>query len=160
MRSNDRFQLGLLHRRLKHQQQRIILFVGSPLGPEEKDLVRLAKQLKKNSIAVDIVNFGEVVENRDRLEKFIATIEKDGNSHLVHVPPGPHLLSDALVGSAVIYGEGASVSSGGGGGGGVAAAGYVGSKHQEVINPFLCAALVIKPLVVLTRWPQWCRLDG
>ena len=30
-----------------------------PITEEEKDLVKLGKKLKKNSVAVDIVNFGE-----------------------------------------------------------------------------------------------------
>ena len=47
-------------------RQRIIVFVGSPLGEgEDKDegaMVRLAKKLKKNNIAIDIVCFGDGIE--------------------------------------------------------------------------------------------------
>lgn len=95
---------------------RIVLFVGSPIEAEEKELTKLAKRLKKEKVNVDIVSFGEevtgsstVVEkaiNNDVLATFISTLNgKDGaGSHLVTVPPGPHL-SDALISSPVIQGE-------------------------------------------------------
>lgn len=40
---------------------RIVAFVGSPIDSEEKDLVKLAKRLKKEKVVVDIVSFGEEV---------------------------------------------------------------------------------------------------
>ena len=52
-------QLALKHRQNKNQRQRIIVFVGSPIENEEKELVKLGKKLKKNSVAMDIINFGE-----------------------------------------------------------------------------------------------------
>ena len=47
-------QLVLKHRQNKNQHQRIIFFVGSPLDVSQDDLVRLAKRLRKNNIAVDV----------------------------------------------------------------------------------------------------------
>lgn len=38
---------------------RIVVFVGSPVASEEKELVKLAKKLKKEKVNVDIVSFGE-----------------------------------------------------------------------------------------------------
>ncbi|KAF9570184.1 hypothetical protein EC968_002123 [Mortierella alpina] len=111
-------QLALKHRQNKNQRQRIIVFVGSPVEEDEKTLVKLAKKLKKNNIAVDIVNFGEEAENTTKLEAFVAAVNNNDNSNLVTVPPGPHLLSDILVSSAIVAGEDGSapayVSSGGG----------------------------------------------
>ena len=55
-------QLALKHRQNKNLRQRIIVFVGSPLtepGADDASMVRLAKKLKKNSVAVDVVAFGE-----------------------------------------------------------------------------------------------------
>lgn len=52
-------QLSLKHRQNKNQRQRIIVFVGSPVQEEEAALVKLGKKLKKNSVAMDIINFGE-----------------------------------------------------------------------------------------------------
>merc|ERR1711981_1476648 len=56
----------------------------------------------------------------DLLNKFVTTINgKEGTgSHLVTIPPGPHL-SDALVSSPIVQGEdgsGAGITSTGGGG--------------------------------------------
>ncbi|XP_046386340.1 26S proteasome non-ATPase regulatory subunit 4 isoform X2 [Ischnura elegans] len=98
--------LALKHRQGKNHKMRIVAFVGSPVESEEKDLVKLAKRLKKEKVSVDIVSFGEEVANNDLLTAFINTLNgKDGaGSHLVTVPPGPHL-SDALISSPVIQGE-------------------------------------------------------
>ncbi|KAG0366545.1 hypothetical protein BC939DRAFT_444515 [Gamsiella multidivaricata] len=111
-------QLALKHRQNKNQRQRIIVFVGSPVEEDEKTLVKLAKKLKKNNIAVDVINFGEEAENTTKLEAFVAAVNNNDNSNLVTVPPGPHLLSDVLVSSSIVAGEDGSapayVSSGGG----------------------------------------------
>lgn len=120
-------QLALKHRQNKNQRQRIIAFVGSPLEDEEKDLVKLGKKLKKNNVAVDVVNFGETAENQAKLEAFIGAVNSSDNSNLLTVPPGPHILSDIIISSAILQdGEGggmgaamaASMSGMGGGGGG------------------------------------------
>jgi 26S proteasome regulatory subunit N10 len=41
---------------------RIVAFVGSPVEMEEKELVKLAKRLKKEKVNVDLVSFGEEVK--------------------------------------------------------------------------------------------------
>lgn len=109
--------LALKHRLSKNHKTRIVLFVGSPVEVEEKDLVKLAKKLKKEKVSVDIVSFGEDEINKDVLQKFIETVNgRDGSgSHLVTIPPGPHL-SDALVSSPIVQGEDGSgaLPSGGG----------------------------------------------
>lgn len=40
---------------------RIVVFVGSPISVEEKEMVKLAKKLKKEKVCVDIVSLGEEV---------------------------------------------------------------------------------------------------
>jgi len=40
---------------------RIVVFVGSPVAVDEKDLIKVAKKLKKEKVNVDIVSFGEDV---------------------------------------------------------------------------------------------------
>eukprot|EP01114_Cavostelium_apophysatum_P024756 TRINITY_DN980_c0_g1_i1.p1 TRINITY_DN980_c0_g1~~TRINITY_DN980_c0_g1_i1.p1 ORF type:complete len:389 (-),score=127.08 TRINITY_DN980_c0_g1_i1:130-1296(-) len=97
-------QLALKHRQNKNQHQRVIFFVGSPIENETTELVRLGNKLKKNNIAVDIVNFGEESNNTDKLEAFIQAVSNNDNSHLVTVPPGPHILSDILISSPIITG--------------------------------------------------------
>lgn len=98
--------LTLKHRQGKNHKMRIVVFVGSPVEADEKDLIKLAKKLKKEKVNVDIVNFGESQLNTDKLTAFINAINgKDGTlSHLVTVASGPHL-TDALLSSAVIQGE-------------------------------------------------------
>lgn len=58
--------------------------------------------MKKNNVAVDFINFGEESENTEKLEKFIEGVNSGDNSHLVTIPPGPHLLSDILISSPII----------------------------------------------------------
>jgi len=118
--------LALKHRQGKNHKTRIVAFVGSPIEAEEKELIKLAKKLKKEKVNIDIVNFGEDERNTEILNKFIETINgKEGtSSHLVTVPPGPHL-SDALVSSPIVQGEDGS--------GGVAAAG--GGGFEFGVDP-------------------------
>ncbi|RKP10885.1 hypothetical protein THASP1DRAFT_33979 [Thamnocephalis sphaerospora] len=112
-------QLVLKHRRDRNQRQRVIAFVGSPVTDDEASLVRLAKKLKKNNVAVDIVSFGEDIQNRGKLESFVNNVNSGDNSHLVSIPPGPHLLSDLLHASPILSsGEGPSGGFGGSGGAG------------------------------------------
>jgi len=99
-------QLALKHRKNKKQDQRIILFVGSPIADaqNEKQLVKAAKRLKKNNVSVDIVNFGESECNTALLTKFMSHVAANDNSNLVTVEAGK-LLSDVLV-STPIFGQG------------------------------------------------------
>lgn len=103
-------------------------------------MVRLAKKMKKNNVAVDIINFGEEAQNTAKLEAFINNVNNGDNryvvdccesvcvliqngvsSHLVSIPPGPHILSDMLLSTSILSGEegaaAANFGSGGGGGG-------------------------------------------
>uniref|UniRef100_G3NKB3 26S proteasome non-ATPase regulatory subunit 4 n=1 Tax=Gasterosteus aculeatus aculeatus TaxID=481459 RepID=G3NKB3_GASAC len=102
--------LALKHRQGKNHKMRIIAFVGSPVEDNEKDLVKLAKRLKKEKVNVDIINFGEEELNTEKLTAFINTLNgKEGTgSHLVTVPPGPSL-ADALLSSPILAGEGGSM---------------------------------------------------
>nr|XP_021397897.1 26S proteasome non-ATPase regulatory subunit 4 isoform X3 [Lonchura striata domestica] len=67
--------LALKHRQGKNHKMRIIAFVGSPVHDSDKDLVKLAKRLKKEKVNVDIINFGEealrvsMEEQRQRQEE-------------------------------------------------------------------------------------------
>ncbi|CAL9705745.1 unnamed protein product [Knipowitschia caucasica] len=101
--------LALKHRQGKNHKMRIIAFVGSPVEDTEKDLVKMAKRLKKEKVNVDIINFGEEL-NTEKLTAFINTLNgKEGvGSHLVTVPPGPSL-ADALLSSPILAGEGGAV---------------------------------------------------
>lgn len=102
--------LALKHRQGKNHKMRIVVFVGSPVVSDEKELVRAAKKLKKEKVNVDIVNFGEEVINTEKLQSFIKTLDGTA-SHIVTVPSGS-LLSDALFSSPVILGEDGSGAAG------------------------------------------------
>lgn len=78
-------QLALKHRQNKNLRQRIVVFVASPLdgvGVDEKNMVRLAKRLKKNNVAVDIVTFGDGIEEGERsvLRSFVDAANSGDNS--------------------------------------------------------------------------------
>ncbi|KAG5856459.1 hypothetical protein ANANG_G00008180 [Anguilla anguilla] len=102
--------LALKHRQGKNHKMRIIAFVGSPVEDNEKDLVKMAKRLKKEKVSVDVINFGEEERNTEKLTAFVNALngKEGGGSHLVTVSPGPSL-ADALLSSPVLAGEGGSV---------------------------------------------------
>lgn len=50
--------LTLKHRANKNRRQRIIALVASPIQESAKELEALGKKLKKNQIAIDVVNLG------------------------------------------------------------------------------------------------------
>lgn len=95
-------QLALKHRQNKNQRQRVIAFVGSPVADTEESLEQLAKKLKKNNVAVDIVCFGELEENHAKLTKFVDTVNSNDNSHFLTVPPNERPLSDTLLSSPIV----------------------------------------------------------
>ncbi|KAF4616038.1 hypothetical protein D9613_011411 [Agrocybe pediades] len=148
-------QLALKHRENKNLRQRVIVFVGSPLGDgpaaDEQAMIKLAKKLKKNNVAVDIVAFGDGIEEGDGpkvLKSFVDNINSSDNSHLLTVQPGTHLLSDALISSPILSADrSASIPEEfGGTGAGAPAAGSSSANDFEFgvdpsIDPELAMAL-------------------
>jgi 26S proteasome regulatory subunit N10 len=138
--------LALKHRRNKNSAQRIVFFVGSPVTESESALQKLAKQLKKNNIAVDVVSMGESDANEALLRGFVDAVDKNGNSHLVTIPPGL-LPSDVLISSPVVTEEGgdatgpAGAAGGAGGGGGMANAFAEYGGVDPSLDPELAMAL-------------------
>jgi 26S proteasome regulatory subunit N10 len=131
--------LALKHRQNKVQRQRIVVFVGSPVKEDEKDLVRLAKKMKKNNVAVDFISFGQEADNNDKLERFIEQVNSGDNSHLVTIPPGPRLLSDVLTSSPIINDD--SVGSGAGMGGAASSSELFEFGVDPSVDPELALAL-------------------
>ncbi|KAK9454944.1 hypothetical protein V1511DRAFT_377207 [Dipodascopsis uninucleata] len=131
--------LALKHRQNKAQRQRIIVFVGSPVADGQKDLVKLAKKMKKNNIAMDFINFGEDSENVEKLDAFIASVKSGENSHLLTVPPGPHLLSDVIVTSQILTDEDGMPQVSGAGSG----AGAGGDSFEFGVDPNLDPELAL-----------------
>ncbi|CAH0474831.1 unnamed protein product [Peronospora belbahrii] len=111
-------QLALKHRRNKTGGQRVVVFIGSPIEEDEKQLTKIGKLLKKNNIAVDVVSMGELDANAAKLQAFVDAASSNNNSHLVTVPAGV-LPSDVLVSSPVLHGDdGAAAAAASGGDGG------------------------------------------
>jgi len=110
--------------------------------------VKLGKRLKKNNVAVDVVNFGEEAENTEKLAAFLGAVGSNDNSHLVTVPAGPHILSDILLSSPIITGAEGMTSSGSstGGIGSSAASGgsdFGGLGFDPNTDPELALALKV-----------------
>ena len=83
------------------------MFVCSAVGESEGVLVKLAKRMKKNGTSVDVVAFGDLTdENREKLKAFHEHVKGGDGSALEFVDPGPGLLSDAIVASPILAGEG------------------------------------------------------
>jgi 26S proteasome regulatory subunit N10 len=157
-------QLALKHRQNKNLRQRVIVFVGSPLddtSPDsERALIRLAKKLKKNNVALDVVAFGDGIEEAGEdghsiLRAFVENASSSDNSHYLAVPPGPHLLSSMILNSPILASDrgipdelAAAVPGGMGGGAGGAggAGGGAGTSQFEfgvdpTLDPELAMAL-------------------
>ncbi|KAI3816140.1 hypothetical protein L1987_15830 [Smallanthus sonchifolius] len=134
-------QLALKHRQNKKQQQRIIVFAGGPVKYDKKVLEMIGKKLKKNSVALDVVNFGEEDESKtEKLEALVAAVNNNDSSHIVHVPAGSSALSDVLLSTPIFTGDG----EGGSGFAAAAAAGGVSGFDFGVdpnLDPELALAL-------------------
>jgi 26S proteasome regulatory subunit N10 len=120
------------------QRQRIVVFCCSPIPDDEKTLSRLAMKMKKNNISVDIIVFGEPdAQTMHKLRQFSETVQSTDGCFFDLIPAGPHLLSDALLGTSLLANEGV----GGVGQGGPAIndgemeAGGAGNRFEFGVNP-------------------------
>ncbi|KAK5174403.1 proteasome regulatory particle base subunit rpn10 [Saxophila tyrrhenica] len=128
--------LALKHRQNKSQRQRIIAFVCSPIKESESTLVKLAKRMKKNNTSIDIVAFGDLSdENVSKLQAFNEQVKGGDGSHLEIVPPGPNLLSDTIVASPILAGEGGAGAAASGAGAGGDAGGGGGDFEFPGVDP-------------------------
>lgn len=137
-------QLALKHRSNSLQRQRIVVFVSSPITASTEALVRLGKLLKKNSVAVDVINIGLEGENTAKIDAFIEAVNSSDNSHAIHVEAGGSNLADAVMNSDIYLerdGGGSAMdhsavpSSAG--------AGDFGSMDAEAVDPELAMVLRI-----------------
>lgn len=136
-------QLALKHRQNKSQHQRIIVFTCSPLSEDEKTCIKLAKRLKKSSIAVDVIAFGDLdADTVKKIEAFHDNIKgSSDDSNLAIIPPGPNLLSDSIVATPILASDGlggmgvSGTRAGGAGGGGEGGAGGDDGAFEFGIDP-------------------------
>ncbi|KAJ7174406.1 hypothetical protein C8R46DRAFT_1347580 [Mycena filopes] len=150
-------QLALKHRSNKNLRQRIIVFVASPLdgqAADEKGMIKLAKKLKKNNVAIDVVCYGDGIEEptedgRTVLKAFVDSASSGDNSHILTAPPGNALLSDLIISSPILAGDRAAgipddlVPGGGGDGATVSGAGNTAFEFgvDPSLDPELAMAL-------------------
>ncbi|KAF8851091.1 26S proteasome regulatory subunit S5A, multiubiquitin chain binding protein [Acephala macrosclerotiorum] len=107
--------LALKHRQNKSQRQRIVVFTCSPIAEDDKTLVKLAKKMKKNNISIDFVAFGQLDDDTtNKLTAFNENVKSGDGSHIVIIPPGPGLLSDQLITTPILNGDGSGAGAGGG----------------------------------------------
>lgn len=134
----------LKHRQNGNQHQRIVVFVGSPLGLTKEDCLSLHKNMRKNNIAVDVVSFGSVAENDAALEALLyeeeaenAAAIQDGEdgSRLVRVFQGQGSIVETIASSPVVRGVAAA-----NGGDGASDAGFEFGVDPEM-DPELAMAL-------------------
>ena len=104
-------KLALKHRQNKRGESRIVVFVGSPIDEKEKDLKKLGKLLKRDSIGLDLILLGcdksnKQFENNETLAKtLVDAANKDNNSYITIVAPG--VLPSTLIGSSHLCVQGA-----------------------------------------------------
>jgi len=113
--------LALKHRQNKSQRQRIIVFTCSPIPEDDKTLIKLAKKMRKSGVSIDFVAFGELDDDTTKkLTAFNENVKATGGegSHIAIIPPGPGLLSDQLVTSPILNGDGSAPGGGADGGAG------------------------------------------
>jgi len=96
--------LCLKHRMNKNQKQRIILFVGSPIKSKPEEFITLGKKLKKYNIAIDIISFGNIEENKVCLTNLLNNINNSNNSSMLEIPIGQYIMDTILSSSIVGFG--------------------------------------------------------
>lgn len=115
------------------------MFSCSPIGEDEKTLVKLAKKMKKNNVSIDVVAFGDLESDQTKkLEAFVENVKSGDGSNLAIIPPGPHLLSEELQRSPILAGEGSTEAGADGEGG---EAGGFGFEDAAENDPELAFAL-------------------
>ncbi|KAL6711859.1 proteasome regulatory particle base subunit rpn10 [Coniothyrium glycines] len=128
--------LALKHRQNKSQKQRIVIFNCSPIEEDEKNLIKLAKKMKKTGISIDIIAFGELSDDTTRkLQAFSDNVQSAEGSYLATVPPSANLLSDSLITTPILGGDGTSNAGGGGGSGGEGGGASGGNDFEFGVDP-------------------------
>ena len=101
--------------------------------------------MKKNNISVDVIAFGDLSDDTIKtLQAFNENVKGGDGSHLEIVPPGPNLLSDSIIATPILAGEGMG---GPGGVGGASGEGGEGGATQfefgvnPEVDPELALAL-------------------
>lgn len=100
-------RLALKHKKNPKQTRRIILLIASPIKTDKKTLVRIAKDLKKNKLSLDIICFGvsKNDENRtvEKLNEMVEACSRGHNCHFIHLEnEKKKTLRDVLIKSRIL----------------------------------------------------------
>lgn len=135
--------LALSYRANPRAEKRIIAFVGSPILDDPKALDKIAKKLRKDDVAVDVIALG-CEANEPILRAFIDAVNKQDNSRLLVVPKGSNV-EDAVLSSAINLGnEAAEQAAANGGAAGMGMGGGMGGFEYGVdpnLDPELAMVL-------------------
>lgn len=98
--------------------------------------MKLAKKMKKSGISIDIIAFGELSDDTTRkLQAFSDNVQSAEGSYLATIPPSANLLSDSLITTPIVGGEGASNAGGEGGSGGGGGGASGGNDFEFGVDP-------------------------
>ena len=100
--------------------------------------------MKKNNVSIDFIAFGDLdPENTKKLEAFNENIKGGDGSHLAIIQPGPSLLSDHIIATPILAGDGVAPRGGdtGAEGGGDAGGGAFDFGVDPSADPELALAL-------------------
>ena len=91
--------------------------------------------MKKTNVSVDFVAFGDLAaSNTKKLEVFHENVKSGDSSHLAIIPPGPMLISDQLVSTPILGGDGTNTRGQDGATGGGESAG-AGEGFEFGVDP-------------------------
>jgi hypothetical protein len=71
------------------------------LKEEEAEFEELGIRLKRNNVAIDVINFAHA-ENVVKLEALVNAANSSGNCHFLDVPLGVAMITDVLIASPII----------------------------------------------------------
>ena len=97
-------QLSLKHRINKNAKPRIVIFCGHPLEEELSAFQELGERLRRNNVAIDVINFANP-DNVPKLQALIDAANKNDNSHFLDVPMGISMITDVLFTSPILQSE-------------------------------------------------------
>ncbi|KEG09667.1 proteasome regulatory non-ATPase subunit [Trypanosoma grayi] len=95
--------LALSHRTNPRAEKRIVAFIGSPLKETDEQLDKLARKLRKDDVAVDVVAVC-VESNVPRLAAFVDKVSKQGNSRFLSVTASDNI-TDVLISNPIMLGN-------------------------------------------------------
>lgn len=86
----------------------------SPLKEDESEFEELGIRLKRNNVAIDIINFAHE-ENVGKLQALIAAANAGGDCHFLDVPNGVAHITDVLIASPIVSEDNIGANMGDGG---------------------------------------------